>query len=228
MSRSSPRSSRCISNSSARSRRSPTPRRRSSSGSSRAAPRCSTATIRSSRASSAARRHAGVARIVSFGEHASADARLIKCSLQSGLLDRAGATSSAPTSPTSSARPAGISCSTRSPCWRRRRSSAPISRSRRWRSPSCSRRPAAARASTLDVPGGTALLIDESYNANPASMRAALALLGQAPSRARAAGASRCSATCWSSGRSGADAAPRPRRGGARATASISCSAAAR
>jgi UDP-N-acetylmuramoyl-tripeptide--D-alanyl-D-alanine ligase len=33
----------------------------------------------------------------------------------------------------------------------------------------------------LDVPGGEALLIDESYNANPASMRAALALLGQAP-----------------------------------------------
>jgi UDP-N-acetylmuramoyl-tripeptide--D-alanyl-D-alanine ligase len=32
----------------------------------------------------------------------------------------------------------------------------------------------------LDVPGGTILLIDESYNANPASMRAALALLGQA------------------------------------------------
>ena len=34
--------------------------------------------------------------------------------------------------------------------------------------------------STLDLPGGTALLIDESYNANPASMGAALALLGQA------------------------------------------------
>jgi UDP-N-acetylmuramoyl-tripeptide--D-alanyl-D-alanine ligase len=33
---------------------------------------------------------------------------------------------------------------------------------------------------TLAVPGGEALLIDESYNANPASMRAALALLGQA------------------------------------------------
>jgi UDP-N-acetylmuramoyl-tripeptide--D-alanyl-D-alanine ligase len=33
---------------------------------------------------------------------------------------------------------------------------------------------------TLDLPGGAALLIDESYNANPASMRAALALLGQA------------------------------------------------
>jgi UDP-N-acetylmuramoyl-tripeptide--D-alanyl-D-alanine ligase len=32
----------------------------------------------------------------------------------------------------------------------------------------------------LSVPGGEILLIDESYNANPASMRAALALLGQA------------------------------------------------
>jgi UDP-N-acetylmuramoyl-tripeptide--D-alanyl-D-alanine ligase len=34
---------------------------------------------------------------------------------------------------------------------------------------------------TLELPGGTALLIDESYNANPTSVRAALALLGQVP-----------------------------------------------
>jgi len=33
----------------------------------------------------------------------------------------------------------------------------------------------------LDLPGGAALLIDESYNANPTSVDAALALLGQAP-----------------------------------------------
>ena len=33
----------------------------------------------------------------------------------------------------------------------------------------------------IDPPGGSALLIDESYNANPASVDAALALLGQAP-----------------------------------------------
>ena len=32
----------------------------------------------------------------------------------------------------------------------------------------------------LDLPGGSVLLIDESYNANPASMRASLALLGEA------------------------------------------------
>ena len=44
-------------------------------------------------------------------------------------------------------------------------------------------KPATGRGArmALIVPGGSALLIDESYNANPASMRAAIALLGQAP-----------------------------------------------
>jgi UDP-N-acetylmuramoyl-tripeptide--D-alanyl-D-alanine ligase len=44
-------------------------------------------------------------------------------------------------------------------------------------------RPAAGRGTraTLRLPSGSALLIDESYNANPASMAAAIALLGQAP-----------------------------------------------
>jgi UDP-N-acetylmuramoyl-tripeptide--D-alanyl-D-alanine ligase len=42
-------------------------------------------------------------------------------------------------------------------------------------------KPATGRGAcvTLSLPAGSALLIDESYNANPASMRAALALLGQ-------------------------------------------------
>ncbi len=44
-------------------------------------------------------------------------------------------------------------------------------------------KPATGRGArmTLTTPTGSALLIDESYNANPASMRAAIALLGQAP-----------------------------------------------
>ena len=44
-------------------------------------------------------------------------------------------------------------------------------------------KPATGRGTraTLRVPGGGALLIDESYNANPASMAAAIAVLGQAP-----------------------------------------------
>jgi len=44
-------------------------------------------------------------------------------------------------------------------------------------------KPSAGRGtrSTLRTHGGSALLIDESYNANPASMAAAIALLGQAP-----------------------------------------------
>jgi UDP-N-acetylmuramoyl-tripeptide--D-alanyl-D-alanine ligase len=44
-------------------------------------------------------------------------------------------------------------------------------------------KPAAGRGTRIElaVPGGGALLIDESYNANPASMRAAIALLGLAP-----------------------------------------------
>ena len=43
-------------------------------------------------------------------------------------------------------------------------------------------KPATGRGArmTLKLPNGSALLIDESYNANPASMRAAIALLGQA------------------------------------------------
>ncbi len=44
-------------------------------------------------------------------------------------------------------------------------------------------KPAAGRGTriALKLPGGNTLLIDESYNANPASMAAAIALLGQAP-----------------------------------------------
>jgi UDP-N-acetylmuramoyl-tripeptide--D-alanyl-D-alanine ligase len=48
-------------------------------------------------------------------------------------------------------------------------------------------KPASGRGAAfeIDLPGGPATVIDESYNANPASMAAALALLGQRPVGAR-------------------------------------------
>ena len=92
--------------------------------------------------------------------------------------------SSATTSPTSSARRAGTWSTIRSACSPPRNCSAPTWRSRRSRSPTLKPPVGRGERVTLDVPGGTVLLIDESYNANPTSMRAALALLGQVPMKA--------------------------------------------
>src|SRR6516165_9907482 len=109
-------------------------------------------------------RSAGVERIVSFGEHAAADVRLVACRLYSEGSDvearifghelgyRLGAPGRHVVLNSLAARAlAGL-------------------------------RPAPGRGARvkLDLPGGKILLLDESYNANPASMRAALALLGQA------------------------------------------------
>src|SRR6266446_7067942 len=96
--------------------------------------------------------NADVERTVSFGEHARADARLIKCSLQSDT-STVQATAVLVGADLALAALALVEL-----------------------------RPASGRGSrlTLEMPGGKALLIDESYNANPASMRAALALLAHA------------------------------------------------
>jgi UDP-N-acetylmuramoyl-tripeptide--D-alanyl-D-alanine ligase len=122
---------------------------------------------------------AGVERVIAFGEHADADARLMGCSLGSEASDvearifgtllryRLGAPgrhlvlnslavlAAIALVGADLARAAGALAQLRP------------TRGRGARVP-------------LDVPGGTILLIDESYNANPASMRAALALLGHA------------------------------------------------
>jgi UDP-N-acetylmuramoyl-tripeptide--D-alanyl-D-alanine ligase len=122
----------------------------------------------------------GVARIVGFGEHARAQARLIKCVLQADtstveadiLGERVAYRIGAPgrhlvlnslavlavTSLLGADLALGaIALAQQTPA------------------------PGRGVRMSIQVQGGTALLIDESYNANPTSMRAALALLGDAP-----------------------------------------------
>jgi UDP-N-acetylmuramoyl-tripeptide--D-alanyl-D-alanine ligase len=122
---------------------------------------------------------AGVANIVSFGEHAKSDARLIKCALQADssavqahilgadVTYKVGAPGrhlvSNSLAVLAAAKLAGADLALAALAL-------------------ADLKPATGRGTriTLDLPGGSALLIDESYNANPASMRAAIALLGQA------------------------------------------------
>jgi UDP-N-acetylmuramoyl-tripeptide--D-alanyl-D-alanine ligase len=124
---------------------------------------------------------AGIERVVSFGEHARAEARLMKFALQ-------------PDSSTAQARILGadvtykLGAPGRHVVWN---SLAVLAAAvlagadlalaalalSNLKPPSGGR----GERIALELPGGDALLIDESYNANPASMRAALALLGQAP-----------------------------------------------
>jgi UDP-N-acetylmuramoyl-tripeptide--D-alanyl-D-alanine ligase len=122
----------------------------------------------------------GIARIVSFGEHAKSDARLIRHSLQAdsstvqarilgadvtyklGAPGRHLVLNSLAVLAAVSLAGADLAL-------------AALALNRL--------KPASGRGArvTLCTPTGSALLIDESYNANPASMAAAIALLGQAP-----------------------------------------------
>jgi UDP-N-acetylmuramoyl-tripeptide--D-alanyl-D-alanine ligase len=124
-------------------------------------------------------RLAGVERVVSFGEHAEADARLITCTLHADSSDvearilgteltyRIGAPgrhlvlNSLAVLATVALLGGDVRLAARA--------LAQLS-------------PARGRGARIELRacGGPVLLIDESYNANPASMRAALALLGQA------------------------------------------------
>jgi UDP-N-acetylmuramoyl-tripeptide--D-alanyl-D-alanine ligase len=127
---------------------------------------------------------AGVGRIVSFGEHEGADARLIKSALQPGgstvqasilgteLTYKIGAPgrhlvhNSLAVLATAVLAGADLALSALA---------------------LADFKPASGRGAAfeIDLPGGRATVVDESYNANPASMAAALALLGQRPVGAR-------------------------------------------
>jgi UDP-N-acetylmuramoyl-tripeptide--D-alanyl-D-alanine ligase len=120
------------------------------------------------------------ARIVSFGENARADARLLKCALQ-------------PEGSTVEANILGVPVTYKvgSPGKHLVMNSLAVLAAASLAGADLARAalalarqaPAAGRGTriTLDLTDGPALLIDESYNANPTSMRAALALLGHAP-----------------------------------------------
>ena len=126
-----------------------------------------------------AAKNAGVQKIISFGEHAKAKARLVKYALQSD-------------SSTVQARILGTDVTYKlgAPGRHLVMNSLAVLAAVSLAGADLALaalalqelKPASGRGTrmTLKLPDGTAILIDESYNANPASMRAALALLGQA------------------------------------------------
>jgi UDP-N-acetylmuramoyl-tripeptide--D-alanyl-D-alanine ligase len=123
---------------------------------------------------------AGVERIVSFGEHAQADAGLIKCSLH-------------PKCSTVQADILGTELTYKigAPGKHLVRNSLAVLATAELVGADLALAALALSEFTapsgrgapveIDPPGGSALLIDESYNANPVSVDAALALLGQTP-----------------------------------------------
>jgi len=123
---------------------------------------------------------AGVLNVVSFGEHAGAEARLLKCAL---LPDCSAAEAKILGQP--------ITYKIGAPGRHLVMNSLAVLAAASLMGADLARAalalaqqaPAAGRGTrlTIEPPGGPALVIDESYNANPTSMRAALAVLGQAP-----------------------------------------------
>jgi len=123
---------------------------------------------------------AGIDRIIAFGEHAESEARLIKCVLH-------------PDSSTVEAEILGIKVDYRIGAPGRHlvlnslavlAAASVVGADLALAALALANQvPAPGRGTriSLDAPGGSSLLIDESYNANPNSMRAALSLLGQAP-----------------------------------------------
>jgi UDP-N-acetylmuramoyl-tripeptide--D-alanyl-D-alanine ligase len=121
---------------------------------------------------------AGVGRVVSFGAHAKADARLIKCALHAGCSTvRADILGTELTykigAPGRHLVPNSLAVLAAAELVGADLALAALALAEF--------KPTSGRGALIevDLPGGKALLIDDSYNANPASVAASLALLGQ-------------------------------------------------
>jgi UDP-N-acetylmuramoyl-tripeptide--D-alanyl-D-alanine ligase len=122
---------------------------------------------------------AGVANIVSFGEHVDADARVLKCALHPDCSTVEAEILGRPVTYKVGAPGRHLVMNSLAVLTAASLVGADLARAA---IALAQQTPAAGRGTriTLEFPKGQALLIDESYNANPTSMRAALALLGQA------------------------------------------------
>ena len=127
----------------------------------------------------AAAKAAGVSRIVTFGEHDHADAMLVRCALQPDSSTVEAIIMGEPVTYKLGAPGRHLVINSLAVLAAASLAGADLAHAAL---ALANLKPATGRGAraTLQMPGGTALLIDESYNANPASMRAALALLGQA------------------------------------------------
>jgi UDP-N-acetylmuramoyl-tripeptide--D-alanyl-D-alanine ligase len=122
---------------------------------------------------------AGVANIVSFGEHAEAEARVLKCALHPECSTIEAEILGKPVTYKVGAPGRHLVMNSLAVLTAVSLTGADLARAA---IALAQQTPAAGRGTriALEFPRGSALLIDESYNANPTSMRAALALLGQA------------------------------------------------
>jgi UDP-N-acetylmuramoyl-tripeptide--D-alanyl-D-alanine ligase len=132
---------------------------------------------------------AAIERIISFGEHAEADARLIACALHADDSDVEAQILGTAVRYRLGAPGRHLALNSLAVLAAIALIGADVTRAA---GALAQLRPTRGRGARLplNIADGTILLIDESYNANPASMRAALALLGQAELN-RVAGARR-------------------------------------
>jgi UDP-N-acetylmuramoyl-tripeptide--D-alanyl-D-alanine ligase len=126
-----------------------------------------------------AAKRSGVSRIVSFGEHDEADARLLKYSLQPDCSTVEARILGEPVTYKIGAPGRHVVLNSLAVLAAAALAGADLAMAALALATS---EPVSGRGARmqLGLPGGSALLIDESYNANPASMRSALALLGNA------------------------------------------------